>query len=61
MRKIKKVVIGAGVVAGFVASVAVAFGLGREYGRYEGVGVTKRLLELKFPQFWLFLLKNICL
>ena len=50
MKKIKKVAIRAGIVVGFVASVVTAARLGREYGRYEGVGVTKALLQEKFPE-----------
>ena len=50
MRKMKKVAKGIGLVTGFVASVVVASQLGRVYGRCEGVYVTKRLLQEKFPE-----------
>lgn len=50
MKKIKKVAIGAGIVTGFVASVIAAARIGRGYGRYEGVYVTKLLLQKEFPE-----------
>lgn len=50
MRKMKKVVKGIGLVAGFATSVVVAAQLGRAYGRCEGVYVTKLLLQEKFPE-----------